>query len=241
MLVSRFFSAVCVVAISLAAGSAAAAEPLDEGATLCLYPIALPFSDETAKERRPSIQEQLSAALIGARFRLPDPAAVEALEQRVRREVGGFVDVEMGTRDGPRYQAYLERLASALHDELGCDAQLHASVVTLRARFTAGVARWDGYTQKVSSTGRIVMSAIAGVYESGWVGAFSLWLSVVDLEGNPIAFRSAGIETPVQFAVVEDSDVVPEDRWLKDPVRIGEAIYSALGPGGESLRRNGVP
>ena len=85
------------------------------------------------------------------------------------------------------------------------------------------------------------MNALAGVQESGWVSAFSLWLQVTDLAGKNVAFRSAGIETPVTFAVVEDQDLVPEDRWLTDEVRFGDAIRSALGPLGEALRLHGRP
>jgi hypothetical protein len=64
---------------------------------------------------------------------------------------------------------------------------------------------------------------------------------VFDFEGNLIAFRSAGIETPVQLAVVEDRDLLPEDRWLTDEARLDAAILSALGPRGESLRLHGAP
>ncbi len=217
------------------------AEPLEPGAKLCMYPLSLPLSESRSEERRPGLQKKLIDALADASFEVADPAAVEALEERVRRESGGFVDSVMGQRDGPRFLAYRGRLADALRADLGCDAQLYASVVSLRAFFIEGLARWDGTTQRVSSVGRIVMNAIAGVHESGWVGAFSLWLRVTDLLGDDIAFRSAGIETPMQLAVVEDRDVVPEDRWLTDEARLDNAIRSALGPGGAALRSDGRP
>ena len=56
-----------------------------------------------------------------------------------------------------------------------------------------------------------------------------------------VAFRSAGIETPVSLAVVEDQDLVPEDRWLMDEARLDWAIRTAIGAGGDGLRRNGRP
>jgi hypothetical protein len=159
----------------------------------------------------------------------------------VRKESGGFFDPATGEYDTGRRLAYRERLAGALRSELGCDARLHASVASLRARFTNGTASWDGTKQQVSSTGRIVLNVLAGVSESGWVSALSLWLHVTDLEGKNLAFRSAGIETPVSLAVMEDQDLLPEDRWLTDPARLDAAIESALGPNGASLRERGTP
>jgi hypothetical protein len=113
--------------------------------------------------------------------------------------------------------------------------QLVASVVGVHASFQHGVASWDGAKQQVSSTGRIVLQVLAGAVESGWVGAFSLWLRVLDLAGNELAFRSAGIETLVHLALLEDKDLLPEDRWLTDGARLDAAIASALGPRGEKL------
>jgi hypothetical protein len=151
------------------------------------------------------------------------------------------VDPATGERDVRRHRDYRERLARALGTELGCDARLHATVASLRARFANGTASWDGTKQQVSSTGRIVMNVLAGVSESGWVSALSLWLHVTDLEGNDLAFRSAGIETPVSLAVLEEQDLLPEDLWLTDPARLDAAIESALGPHGASLREHGTP
>jgi hypothetical protein len=236
----RWLGCALAACLALPAG-AEPAEPLAKGAKLCLHPLSLPLSESEAEARRPELERKLVDALAAASFEVAESPAVEALEQRVREETGGFVDPALGVRDPVRYRRYNERLAAALGEELDCDAQIFASVVTLRAWFSGGVARWDGASRKVSSTGRLVANAIWGVEESGWVSAFSLWLLVTDLEGQDLAFRSAGIETPVQLAFVEDKDLVPEDRWLTDAVSLDEAIFSALGSGGVSLRRHGRP
>ena len=215
------------------------AGPLAEGAKLCIHPLQAPLPE--GDERRSNLERRLGAALTAASFRLADPGAVRELEERIRMESGGFIDPATGERDVRRHRAYRERLASALGTELGCDAQLHASVVSLRANFVNGTASWDGASQRVSSTGRIVLNVLGGVTESGWVSALSLWLHVTDLQGDDLAFRSAGIETPVSLAVMEDQDLLPEDRWLTDEGRLDAAIESALGPLGASLREHGRP
>lgn len=228
----------CLVA--LAAG-VSMADPLVEGSKLCLYPVQLPLAESDEGERRSILERKLSAALSAASFGLADPAAAEALRERVKRESGGFIDPATGERDAVRYLVYRQRLAAELRSQLGCDAQLYALVVPVRASFGAGVASWDGASEQVSSTVRIALSLLAGVPERGWVKALSLWLHAMDLEGNDLAFRSAGIETLVQFALLEDRDLLPEDRWFTDAARLDAAIESALGSSGASLRGLGTP
>lgn len=216
------------------------ANPLASGSRLCPYPVVLPLSESEAEKRRPHFRELLEASFLAASLTLADPASVAAIEERVRGEVG-FIDPATGMRDVALHRDYQERLAMALEEELGCAGQLTISVMTVHAPYAYGVARWDGVSRTVSSTGRRVMNALAGVHESGWVSAFSLWIEVADLLGNSVAFRSAGIETLVHFAVLEDKDLVPEDVWLTDRTSLNEAIRSALGQEGRALRSDGKP
>jgi hypothetical protein len=231
-------SAQGILAVFLAAlaSSAAAGGPLDPGATLCLHPLAVPLDEKNGEERRAAIELRLAEALRAASFEVPDPAAVGALRKRVFDETGSAVDPATGERDQAVFAARQEKIAQALATEFGCDAYLIAGVATVRAGFVNGTASWDGAKQQISSTGRIVLQVLGGVAESGWVKAFSLWLRVLDPGDQEIAFRSAGIETPLQLAVVKDEDLVPEDHWLSDMTRIDAAIQSALGPGGVALR-----
>ena len=238
------FTAGCAVVVAIAAVAGvdgAAAEGLRAGATLCMRPMRLPFRTDEGGVRRAAIGRHVHDGLVAASFRVVAPAAVAAVLERELVASGGFVDPLTGTRDTGRFAAYQARTRNALGRELGCDAQLTASIVPIQAPFQAGVARWDGTSQRVSSAGRIVLSILGGMLESGWVGAFSLWLLAQDLAGEDLAFRSAGIETLVQLAVLEDKDLLPEDRWLADGAKLDGAIRSALGPGGRALLEEGQP
>jgi hypothetical protein len=226
---------VLAVAVTLLMGHGAAAG-LAPGAKLCMHPLTLPFRGGDSDPRRASIEQRLTAALVSASFQVVEPSRVKAVSQRELKAVGGVIDPAIGWRLPERYQAYRDRLGRALARELGCDVQLVTSVVLVRASFQNGTAKWDGASQQVSSTGRIVLNALGGTVESGWVSAFSLWLRVLDLAGNDLAFRSAGIEALVHFAVLEDKDLLPEDQWLTDGTKLDAAIASALGPGGGKLR-----
>jgi hypothetical protein len=206
------------------------------GAVVCLHRAQLPFTGGIADARRTAIEQRLAAALTRESFTVVEPDRVVAVHERVLKAAGGFFDPATGVVDGARYRAVGERLARAFATELHCDVRLVPSVEVVRAHFDSGVAQWDGATQQVSSTGRIVLNVLTTTIESGWVGAFSLWLRLVDLNGEEIAFRSAGIEALVQLAVLEDKDLMPQDQWLTDDTKLDAAIASALGAGGSTLR-----
>lgn len=234
--------AVTIVCVSLTlALPAAAADLLPPGTTLCLHSPTLPLGETSAAARRDDLARRLRTALVAAGFAVAEPQAVEALEKRVDEETGGYIDPATGWRDAARYQAYRSARAAALRDELHCDAEVRAQVVGVRARFSGGWATWDGTSRGISSTGRVLLNVLGGVHEYGWVQALSLWLQVSDLDGNDLAFRSAGIEPLASMAVLRDQDVLPQDAWLTDGEKLDAAIRSAVGPSGEGLRRLGAP
>jgi hypothetical protein len=229
------------LAIIVHSNGIAVAGPLDAGSMLCLDSIEIPVEESVGKERRADLEKRLSDALIAASYQVRDAASVKEVVDRVKKESGGVVDPATGQRDKTRYDAFSDRLAAALHSELGCDARLSAQVVVVHAPFQVGTASWDGAKDSVSSAGRVVLQAIGGRVESGWVAALSLWLRAYDLRGKDLAFRSAGIESLVSLAVVQNQDVLPPDVWLTDSQKVDAAIRSALGPNGEALRLHGTP
>lgn len=232
--------ALCATIAALLAGTAVA-EPLAQGSTLCLHPIDVPLDEHDGAERRQQLQRRLRDALAAASFKVPDPTALKDSVTRIEKEFGGFLDPATGKRDTPRYRTFIQQRAETLRRDFGCEAELIARVVRVQARFANGVAVWDGTHETVSSTGRRVMNAIGGVVESGWVAALSLWLHAVDLDGNDLAFRSAGIECLGSLAVLRDEDALPPDLWLSDSKKLDAAIQSALGSNGFALRHLGMP
>jgi hypothetical protein len=188
-----------------------------------------------------ALEERLTRALRASSWTVRESRPVSQLTERIRKEVGGFIDPATGRRDEARHRAFRERLAAARATELGCNAQLSAIVVIVRAPFAGTTARWDGAQDSVVSVGRVVLNAALGAVERGWVAALSLSLRAYDLEGNDLAFRAAGIEALVDLSVTDDQDVLPEDVWLTDTAKIDGAIRSALGANGDSLRHRGTP
>ena len=231
----------CTAGVLVLAGELALAGPLDPGTRLCLQSPDLPIANAAADPRTADLQARLIKALEAASFVVPDPAAVDAVVERVAEKAAGIIDPYTGRWDPAGYEARRAAVSQALQTELNCQARMVAEVRPVLVRFQDGMVSWDGETEFISSEGRVILNALAGRNEWGFVPALSLWLRVLDLVGDEIAFRSAGIEVLVEFAVLKDKDLLPEDRWLKDEKKVDAAIGSALGAAGSALRLEGNP
>jgi len=211
------------------------AGPLDPGARLCLQRPGLPIENASTDPRTADLEARLTKALRDAGYAIPEPASVNAALERAVEPLPGSVDPHTGRRDAARYAARQGAIGQALR-ELDCDARVLAEVVPVWAFFNNGFVKWDGRNQRVSTSGRIWLNVLGGVQEFGHVRAFSLWLRVLDLEGNEIAFRSAGIESIVQLSASNDGSPRPPEQWLTATKRLDSAIRSALGEQAERLR-----
>jgi hypothetical protein len=230
----------CTAGILLLAALAHAG-PLDAGTRVCLHAPSLPIENASTDPRTAALQTRLIAALESAGFQVTPPSAADLVVERVAKTADGAIDPYTGRRDPARSAARRALIAKALESELQCQVRMIAEVRPVYAHFQDDAAYWDGTTEHVLSGGRVVMNGIGGVTEWGFVPALSLWLRVIDLEGEELAFRSAGIETLVNFGVVKERDLLPSDRWLKDEAKIAAAIQSALGDRGSLLRGAGHP
>ena len=205
---------------------------------LCIQSVALPFPAEDP--RFAMLEEKIAGVFRAGSFAVTGSAATQEMAERVDETWGEIFDPYSGRVVAEKKAQYDRELARGFREELDCDGRVRIAVVSVRARFYNYVASWDGVRHQVMSTGRAILMALGGVHESGWVAALSLWVHLMDPEGNDIAFRSAGIEPLVQFTVLRGTDKLPEDRWLQDIGRLDEAIASALGPGARRLRDQGT-
>ena len=207
---------------------------------MCLQPVGVPLANAAEDPRRVDIESRLVAALRGAGFEVSDPLAVESAVVRAAETVPRRFDPTTGRPDRATDLARRAAIGTALRTELSCDARMLAEVVSLWAFVNSGHARWDGRGAFVNTAGRSILNVLGGVSESAHMTALSLWLRVLDLDANEIAFRSAGIEPLVQLAVGREVKL-PADQWLTRTERLDSAIASALGPGGRALRLEGKP
>ena len=227
-------------AVLVAAPASSEQEGFPASTRFCQLRGDLPIANSEDDERREDLDLRLATALTTFGYTVvPGDAVTPALET-FDEEFGGYVDPLTGVRIPERYEAYRAERAAMLEREFDCDYIVHASVVQLRAFHNAGFAQWDGQSQQVISTGRLVMGVLGGVAESGWVAALSLWVRVSALDGDEVAFRSAGIETLVTISMGE-TDLLPEDTWLTDQHRLRDAFDLALGREGDAFRERSTP
>jgi len=213
--------------------------PTAGAARLCFDPVRLPFE---ADERADRLERRVADVFRAAGFEVVASEQVKSAIERVDETWGEVFDPLTGRRDVERFDRFLAELRLALGERgLGCDHRLFVSVVQVRSPFSGGGARWDGRVVSITSTGRQLLNVLGGVAESGWVAALSLWVAIGDLDGEPLGFRSAGIEPLIRLSVTRGTDQLPEDNWLTDEVALDEAIRAALGPEASALRDQGTP
>jgi hypothetical protein len=226
------------IAIALVVAGAAAAGPLDPGATLCLRPALIPVEDPE-DPRRAALEARLEQGLAEASYEVVGSAIVMDVLKREQAHAPRH-DPVTGEVDEEDREAFVERVREAL-ENLGCDAMVDAHVAVVRAMFNAVSAQWDGKSEQVVSTGRFVLNAVLGMSESGWVTALSLRLRVSDLEDRELSYRTAGIESLASLSVTHGKDALPADVWLSDLEKIDWAVREAIGPDGRALRDEGRP
>lgn len=92
------------------------------------------------------------------------------------------------TRDVEAFDRTRLAALGALRDELGCDFLLSPMVITVSARWNAGVMSWDGATYRFTKG----MMPGSGAY--GYVPALSLHVNVIELDGGErVYFGTGGI------------------------------------------------
>lgn len=213
--------------------------PSDAVATrLCFLPPSLPFEEDD--ERFEMLEEKVSSVFESAGFEITGSEEVREVYQPVKQEWGEVFDPLTGRTSVEKQFRFQQEVGGAYRDALGCDALVRVSLALVRARYAMPFATWDGTKRRVMSTERTLVAALFGISEFGWVSALSIWIRLMDPEGNAIGFRSAGVEPLVEITFSRNLDKLPEDRWLRDEVGLDRAIESALGIDAEWMRSRGT-
>ena len=221
----------CAIAMLMIPGNALATR-------LCLLPLSLPF--EEGDERFEVVERKITAVFVDAGFEIAEPEGVLEVYESVNEQWGEIFDPLSGRVLAPMQERFTRELGGAYREKLGCDALLRVTLAVVRAMYTTPTAHWDGTKRQVVTTGRTILTVLAGQTEYGWVAALSLWVRLMDPEGENIGFRSAGIEPLVELSLSRDLDKLPIDRWLREEEFLDAAIESALGTSAQLLRTKGT-
>ena len=231
---TRDFLALLAMALLVAAPSVAAAGP-----SLCMLPSLFPFAEDD--ERRSGLEARTAERFARAGIRLEGSAEVMKILKRVDERSGAVFDPATGQIDAAKHANYQDDIERSVVESLGCIGFVRLSLRRVIARYDGETAFWDGARIKINSTPRMLLQALAGYQEWGWVPALSLWIDVTDLQRRDVAFRSAGIEPIHDFSVSRGTDLLPEDQWLRDQARVDQALDRALGENLDYLKKDGLP
>lgn len=222
----------------------AGARPAD-ATRLCILPPVLPFAEDD--DRRERLEHIVRRSFEGASIEITPSTEVRALLEKVGERSGAIFDPATGRVDAAREEIHRADIESSVRDAFGCDGFIELRLANILAWYDGVSATWDGQSTRVNSGARIATNVfvcvVAGacVSEYGWVPALSLWIRVMDLRRQDIAFRSAGIEPLMDFSLSRDKDLLPKDRWLRDEKKLEEAVASALGPNLSFMKADALP
>lgn len=190
-------------------------------ATLCLVPARSQIEFPNQAEKLAAIERDIGDRLRAAGYTVVGSSETGALVKQVATEQGGYYDPHTGERDPLRSEAVQGRIMATLHERLGCDATVAATIAVVSVPFSSGRASWDG------------VSYSYGFTEMGWTTGLSLWLSIRSIDDQELYFSTGGIETVVDLDLgffKNEFTPVTNDKILADQVRIVQAINVCLQP-----------
>lgn len=194
--------------------------------TICLNELRLPAEVADMELKQAEFERLLTDQLRSAQIAVVPSAATLATWDTVSRAHGGAFDPHSGRYDDTK-GLQIRRTAMK---ELGCQAKLSPSVVAVTAPWANGVARWDGVQDYLEG----------GSDAHGQVGAFSLWVSIRDVDDRELFFNTGGIQVVAKLrgrAPDQQFVDVDTDELLSDPERNGDAVATALEDlGGQTLK-----
>lgn len=210
--------------------------------TLVLVRVVPPPEMTVAEARLSHLDSMIAQAVEDAGFAVVESEISSDIWQRVIAESGPLYDPYSGERDESEFAAARSRFVARLVERFDADAVLYPQLWIVDAPFSDGVARWDGTTQPMLTTGGKVLSwvgAIAAALASqepeplpvGRVRALSLEILIEDLHGDRLYQHTGGIQT-LEMMGWRDGDVraVPDDEVLADRERNRRAVDIALAP-----------
>jgi len=201
---------------------------------LCLWRPSIEVPTVEAEARLQEITEILLEELVRMQYEVVPPERVSDLWMEIREREGGTFDPDTGQRIEDRHRAIPEVAYAGFRSELGCDAIVRARVGTVEVDWDDGAASWDGVTRSVE-----------GVPDSyrGTVEAISLFVTLFDMDGREIYFRSGGIQvlSKVGFGPSgkRQLESIDAERVLEDPSEIREGVRVAVEPLHRSPWRRG--
>lgn len=127
--------------------------------------------------------------------------------------------------------------AARLEKEWGVDAIAHMGIWEVMARFTQGVADWDGTSQAVSDAAARIGAAIAGAFSGyrndplagGNIRAISLGVVIESVSGARLYENAGGLQVRQRIAVRQGGWYdVPAEELFDDRGRNDMAVTLAL-------------
>jgi len=197
--------------------------------SIAVLPVDVPAYLPRAEAATTEFAAQIEERLVEVGLKVIPIAEYQAIEVRLRQEMGGWFSPYSGWVDKDRHDAITRAAVSEFIGKFSPDALVTTKVSSSPVEFMDGInARWDGVSESVSGTTGVA-SALRNLLSTkhGRVPALSLSVSIATVVGKRLYEGAGGIQLLELRDATAFIDVDP-DFLLSDPVRNTRAVELAL-------------
>jgi hypothetical protein len=196
--------------------------------TIALASIEIaPEVENTAAVKR-KFESLITAKLQAGGFKVIASDEYVGSWNRAVEKLGAVYDPASGKRDEKKFNAALEYTVREVRAKTKADALLYSALVKVRADFYSNLAEWHGTTDYVRPEG--VWATFSGPQAEGTIGALSLWVDLIDLEGAELYVNFGGIQVTSKLYPAMKFVEVPYQEFFAEEAKNVRAVNIALNP-----------
>jgi hypothetical protein len=179
-----------------------------------MFPVGMPSDLEDPRPIQALFDSLVSESLRSAGFTVISSDSAGGIWQHLVDSAGGLFDARTGERDAVK----VRRLQTQWW-------------TTVRDRYHADAAKWDGTSQSIEGFGGALVRGLFGQSRSGTTPAVSLRVAI-EADGELFYRNQGGIEVVVKpdGGVGEGWNPIPRSELFRDPARNAKAVRIALEP-----------
>lgn len=196
--------------------------------TIVLLPIQIAPDVENPAAIKRRFESLITAKLQAGGFKIIGSEEYDKSWNRAVERVGAVYDPASGKRDEKKFNAALEYAVRDIRNKTEADALLVSALVTVRADFYSNLAEWHGTTDYVRPEG--VWATFSGPQAQGTIGALSLWIDLIELDGPELYVNFGGIQVTSKLYPGLKFVDIPSHDILVDQARNIRAVDIALNP-----------
>jgi hypothetical protein len=196
--------------------------------TIALAPIQIAPEVENPAAVKRKFESLITAKLQAGGYKVIASEEYNKSWNQAVEKLGAVFDPATGKRDEKKFDAALEYTVRDVRQKTKADALLVSALVRVQADFYSNMAEWHGTTDYVRPEG--VWATFSGPQAQGKVGALSLWVDLIDLDGPELYVNFGGIQVTSKLYPGMKVVDVPYLEFFAEEAKNVRAVNIALNP-----------